>query len=70
MQEINYKFIGADKFLRDFAGNSEEESPDGSKLATGSSIFEVDTGSAYFYDARKEKWINPRTGEERGADAQ
>ena len=69
MQEINSKFISGGKFIKDYAGNSEEDNPDGSPLATGSSIFEVDTGRAYFYDGAKEKWFNPKTGNERGSDS-
>ena len=68
MQEINSKFISTGKFLKDYAGNSEEADPESTPLVSGSSIFEVDTGRAYFYDAAKGKWFNPRTGKERGSD--
>ena len=68
MQEINSKFISTGKFLKDFAGTTQEASPDTANLVTGSSIFEVDTGRAYFYDAASGKFINPKTGNERGQD--
>ncbi len=68
MQEINSKFISGGKFIKDYAGHSEEENPSSEQLATGSSIFEVNTGRGYFFHATSGKWYNPRTGNERGSD--